>query len=204
MIMFAIGKFFSQLYWNSCEKMLIKSLGTPYRKREIRIRAPFSVSHPELISIGVGTEFQKNARISIYPELVDRDTSNRSNLKIGSNCYFGNRVSFLVGDEIKIGDYVLVADDVSFVSENHGMNPESDIPYMNQILSTAPINIEDGCWIGEKAIIMPGVSVGKQAVIGAGSIVTKDIPAYSVAVGNPARVIKQYDFERHEWKKVND
>ena len=64
------------------------------------------------------------------------------------------------------------------------------------------ITVGDNCWIGEKTTILPGVNIGKGCVIGAMSVVTKDIPDYSIAAGNPARVIKRYDFEAHEWKKV--
>ena len=82
------------------------------------------------------------------------------------------------------------------------MNPESDIPYMDQTLSSQPVIIEDGCWIGEKVCIMPGVTIGRKSIIGAGSIVTKSIPGYCIAVGNPAKVIKKYNFKSHNWESV--
>ena len=62
-------------------------------------------------------------------------------------------------------------------------------------LSAAPINIEDGVWIGGHAVISAGVTVGKNSIIGAGSVVTEDIPANSVAVGNPARVIRKINID---------
>ena len=58
------------------------------------------------------------------------------------------------------------------------------------------------CWVGEKVIIMPGVTIGDRSIIGAGAIVTRDIPPYSIAVGNPAKVIKRYNFKTHSWEKV--
>jgi len=64
------------------------------------------------------------------------------------------------------------------------------------------IIIEDECWIGANAVITAGVTIGKHSVIAAGSVVTKNIPPYSVAVGNPARVIKQYNFETKQWLRV--
>lgn len=61
---------------------------------------------------------------------------------------------------------------------------------------------EDECWIGERAIIMPGVTIGKRSVIGAGAVVTKSVPQYCVAVGNPAKIIKKFDFEQGKWVRV--
>ena len=87
-------------------------------------------------------------------------------------------------------------------SENHGMDPESEKSYMRQPLVSKPVSIGDGCWIGEKVCILPGVTIGKKCVIGAGSVVTKSIPDYSIAVGNPAKVVKQYNFETQHWEKV--
>ena len=66
-----------------------------------------------------------------------------------------------------------------------------------------PIKIENNVWIGANSVVLPGVQIGNHSVIGAGSIITKDIPPYSVAVGNPARIVKRYDMDLKEWVKVN-
>ena len=71
-----------------------------------------------------------------------------------------------------------------------------------QKILTAPIVIEDDCWIAANAVITAGVKIGKHSVIAAGAVVTKDIPPFSVAVGNPAKVIKQYNEELKAWQKV--
>ena len=63
------------------------------------------------------------------------------------------------------------------------------------------IKIEDGVWIGNSVIILPGVKIGKKSIIGAGSVVCKSIPDYCVAVGNPARIIKRYDHSSNIWRK---
>jgi len=70
-----------------------------------------------------------------------------------------------------------------------------------QKVTTKPIVIEDEAWIGANAVITAGVTVGKHSVVAAGAVVTKDIPPYSIAVGNPARVIKRYNFETGIWEK---
>jgi len=67
---------------------------------------------------------------------------------------------------------------------------------------TAPIIVEDDCWIGANVVAVAGVTISKHSIVAAGSIVTKNIPPYSVAVGNPARVIKTYNPETKTWEKV--
>lgn len=120
-------------------------------------------------------------------------------LQIGDGCYIGQRNSFLVGADICVGNEVLMASDICITSENHSMNPQNQMSYGKQPLVIEPVSIGEGCWIGEKVVILPGVTVGKKSIIGAGSIVTKNIPDYCIAVGNPAKVIKYYDFESNQW-----
>ena len=57
-------------------------------------------------------------------------------------------------------------------------------------------------WIGEKVTVLPGITIGEKSIIGANSVVTKDIPPFCIAAGNPASIIKRYDFEKHEWVRV--
>lgn len=77
------------------------------------------------------------------------------------------------------------------ISNNHD-------PYDLPVLTCKPVLIKESAWIGAGATILPGVCIGKHAVIGAASVVTKDVPDYAVAVGNPARVIRMLDKERFE------
>lgn len=150
--------------------------------------------------IGNGTRINKYARMQCYGQ-----NEEVGKITIGKDCYIGFRFTILSGPgaQVQLGDDVLIASDVMISNENHGMNPEDSVPYMDQPLTTASVEIGDGCWIGEKVCIMPGVTIGKKVIIGAGSVVTKSIPDYSIAVGNPARVIKSYDFKTHRWIKID-
>ena len=97
-------------------------------------------------------------------------------------------------DSITIGDNVLFGRGVLIVDNSHGrLSPEEvDIPpAQRKLYSKGPVVIEDNVWLGEGVAVMPGVRIGYSAVIGAHSVVTSDIPARCVAVGSPARVIKQ-------------
>ena len=71
-----------------------------------------------------------------------------------------------------------------------------------QGVSTQPVVIEDDVWVGANSVILPGVTLGKHCVVAAGSVVSHSVPPYSICAGCPARIIKTYDFETKEWKKV--
>ena len=110
------------------------------------------------------------------------------NLSIGEYCSLNSFIHIWAGKAgVKIGDRVMIASHVAISSLTH--NYETD----NMCFAPAidkPITINDDVWIGAHSIIMPGVTLGKGAVIGAGSVVTRNIPEYAVAMGVPAKVIK--------------
>lgn len=102
---------------------------------------------------------------------------------------------------VTIGNNVILAQNIVVSALNHEYR-DVTIPIHQQKIITAPIVIEDDCWIAANAVITAGVTIGKHSVVAAGAVVTKSIPPYSVAVGNPAKVIKQYDFEKQEWVRL--
>lgn len=102
---------------------------------------------------------------------------------------------------VHIGNNVMFAQNVVLSGLNHGYEDVSISPSLQKV-KVNKINISDDVWIGANAVITAGVNIGKHAIIGAGSVVTKDVPDFSIAVGNPARVIKKYNFENKEWEKA--
>lgn len=181
---------------NQTQKRLFGSFGTGSE-----IELPWI--HGQYVSnifIGNHTTVLKHSRMQIYPDKNGRIPS----IKIGNHCYLGYYLSILAAQDVVIGSHVLFASNITITSENHGMNPESAVSYMNQELIGKPVSIGDGCWIGEKVIILPGVHIGRKSIIGGGSVVTKDVEDYCIAAGNPARVIKRYDFLEHKWKKSEE
>ena len=110
-------------------------------------------------------------------------------LIIGRNVYINPNLLAMARGGITIEDEVQLAANVQLISNNHDL-------YDRQILICRPILTREGAWVGAGATIMPGVTVGRYAVVGSAAVVTKDVPDYGVAVGNPARVIKLLDPEK--------
>lgn len=118
---------------------------------------------------------------------------------IGENSLIG--LGNVIIGPVKIGNHVILAQNIVASGLNHNY---SDIrqPIHQQGVTVMPITIEDECWIGANVVITAGVTIGRHSVIAAGSVVTKNVPPYSVAVGNPSRIIKRYDEEQNEWIKT--
>lgn len=123
-------------------------------------------------------------------------------VRIGKDVCIENRFSALSAAPIIIGDNCLFASDIMITSENHGMNPEESSSYSKTKLETDKVVIGDGCWLGEKVCIMPGVTLGERTIVAAGAVVTKSFPAYSLIGGVPAILLKTYNFESHTWESV--
>lgn len=118
---------------------------------------------------------------------------------IGNNVGIG--LSNVIIGPVTLGNYVMLAQNIVISGLNHGFE-DVTLPPRLQKVKTKQIIINDNVWIGANSSITAGVTIGKNAIIGAGSVVTKDIPAYCVAVGNPAKVIKQYNFETGSWERI--
>ncbi len=109
---------------------------------------------------------------------------------IGDRCLIG-RGSGIVGHlSIEIGDDVWTGHHIYITDQNHGFDDPS-LPISQQIQPERPVRIGDGSWIGHGAVILPGARIGRNVVIGANSVVSGEIPDYSVAVGAPATVIRR-------------
>ena len=109
----------------------------------------------------------------------------------GDNFGFGKGCRVYAGGGITIGSYVMIGPYVTLITSNHRY--ETQCSYEDNYDEFKPIVIRDDVWIGERAMILPGVTIGHGAIVGAGAIVTKDVPEYAVVGGNPAKVLKYRD-----------
>jgi acetyltransferase-like isoleucine patch superfamily enzyme len=145
----------------------------------VRLRGRVQVSGCGELLLGEGVSLNGTV---VPVELV---TYSSGRIEIGSQTFINYGTSIAARASVKIGSYCLLGH-YTFVMDNnqHGMIRRWDLP------QSEPVIIEDHVWIGSKTVILPGVHIGSRAVVGAGSVVTKDIPPRCVAAGNPARVIR--------------
>lgn len=152
------------------------------------------------IRIGKNCRLRRGVSITCYNHNFKQKLEPR--LTIGNNVYINSGFIGLISDKVTIEDNVTLGPNVSIMSHSHGLDPKSK-SYLDNDLVVASVTLKEGCWLGDKVIVLPGVTIGKKSVIGAGSVVTKSIDDYCIAVGNPCRIIKRYNFEKSCWEKVN-
>lgn len=143
------------------------------------------------ISIGSNLYCGKNIVWEVYDAYGQQKFSPQ--VRIGDNSSFGDNGHLTCINSVTIGNGVRIGRKVFICDNSHGRctRPELDIPAnVRPMYSKGPIVIEDNVWIGEMACILPNVKIGKGSIIGANSVVTKDIPDHALACGNPAKVIK--------------
>jgi len=163
------------------------------------VRRPFYLRGSGKITLGKGFTAGPGLRIDAWGVAAS--------VTIGTDVEVNNNVHIGAVSSVAIGDRVLIASGVFISDHNHGSysgpNASSPlIPPAQRPLHVQPVVIEEDVWLGEHVCILPGVRIGKGAIVGAGSIVTRSVPAYTIAVGSPARVVKRFDFDANAWSPV--
>lgn len=149
---------------------------------------PSRVFSPSAISVGHHTVFNDGVILTAWPEY-----GWDAEIEIGNNCTIGAFNHITAAKKIVIGDGFLSGKWVTITDNSHGEMSREDMnlpPAKRKVTSKGPVIIGKNVWIGDKATILPGVTIGDGVVIGANSVVTHDIPSYCVAAGNPAKVIR--------------
>ena len=178
--------------------------------KNLQILMPRTISRPQRIYIGDDVWLGPGALLApatnfpsrpLFPEGMSADFRQVFDPKIT----IGNRVTSTGGlilgahQEITIEDDVMFASNVMISDALHGYET-ANVPYKYQPMGhIAPIVIKRGCWVGQNVVVLPGVTIGEHTIIGANSVVTKSIPARSIAYGVPARVVKSWDEAAHDW-----
>jgi len=161
-----------------------KGKGSLVRRRTRMDVLPFN-----FFSMGVNSTIEDFATVNngVGPVIIGDRT------RIGLGCV-------LIGP-VTVGNDVMFAQNIVVSGLNHGYQDINTPPSL-QPVETKPINIGDDVWIGANAVITAGVTIGKHAVVAAGSVVTKDVPDFSKAAGNPARILKKYNPETKQWERL--
>ena len=142
------------------------------------------------LSIGDATRVMYGAELNVY----NFRGLESAGIHIGSRCVIGPSTIITGQGGVNIGDNVIIGPGVKILPVNHEFT-DTEVLIREQELSAKGINIEDNVWIGGGAIVLDGVNIGTGSVVGAGSVVTQDILAGSVVVGNPARIVKSREHQ---------
>lgn len=167
------------------------------------IRRPIYVRGRSSMKLGDGLTTGVNVRLDAFASRGSPPV-----LHIGRHVQLNDSVHIAAIEQVVIGDYTLIASRVFISDHNHGNYQVQDAastpktPPANRPLSSQPVHIGCNVWIGEQVCILPGVTIGDGAIVGANSVVTRDIPPNSIAVGNPARVIRVFDALTQTWRRT--
>jgi len=160
------------------------------------IRRPVYIRGKKGLRFGCGFTTGYRCRIETFGD------GKEPTLVIGTNCKIGDQVHIVASERVTIGDDCLLASHIFISDTNHGdENSDPGIPPDSRPLTAAPVTIGSRVWIGEGVAVLPGAEIGDGCIIGAHAVVKGKIPAYTVAVGAPARAVKQYNFETGRWEK---
>ena len=181
-------------------KAILKAEGLPLIEHNVRLLCPANIrlgkqvyldsqvylhALPAGIHIGDGTSLMYGCSFHVFNY---RDLPH-AGIFTGKNCFFGEYTSIRGQGGVHIGDGVYTGTHVQIAAVNH-VYGDPDKFIKDQGITAEGIHIEDDVWLGSNVVVVDGVTIGKGCVVGAGAVVTKDLPPYSVAVGMPARVVK--------------
>lgn len=191
---YSISEFISTTFALISTKLVYKN--ARLIRRPIYMRGKSSISYDEGLTTGHACRF-------------DLPGGNKKTLIIGKNCEIGDNVHIVAHQNVIIGDNCLMASKTFISDTNHGdyagENQSSpNTPPNERNLTTKPVSIGNNVWIGENVCILPGVRVGSGCIIGANSVVNKDIPDNCIAVGSPAKVVKIYNIEKKSWERIKE
>lgn len=154
-----------------------------------------NINHPECISLGNDVVIGSFSWIGAYGE-KDQPAGK---LIIGNRVHIGSHSTIIAKNKIKIGNNILMSQRVVILDNIHEYKDIEKAVIDQPISDRGEIIIEDNCFIGVNSVILQKVKIGKHAIIGANSVVTHDVPSYSVVAGSPAKIIKRYDFKKKAW-----
>lgn len=160
-----------------------------------------AIRNARYISLGNNVYLDNNAILQIPEEHIGYGL-HKPKLEIEDKVTVGSTTMISAVKSIQIKENVLISQHCFIGDHDHGYKDINTPIRYQDLTNVKPIVIDEGAWIGANVTVVSGVRIGKNAVIGTNSVVTKDIPDYSVAVGVPTKVIKKYNFKTKKWEKV--
>ena len=202
----------SKIKSNPRLKSVIHFLLIPRNQARPRLWVKYFVN-PFLHHKGKGAKVRRRTRMDILPfnkfsigensTIEDFSTINNGvgDVIIG----YGTRIgmSNVIIGPVSVGNNVIFAQNIVLSGLNHGYEDINTPPRLQKV-TVSPIIIEDDVWVGANAMIAAGVTVGKHSVVAGGSVVTKNVPSFSVVACNPEKKKKKYNFEINKWERVNN
>ena len=164
--------------------------------KRLKVGKNITLYKPLFIRIGNDVIISDNVSLFVNP------LKDKADIIIGNRVLLGKYNDFGCSNKIVIEDDVITAPYVHITDRDHNFEDVTTPIMWQGANSKGPVIIKKGCWIGFGAQIMSGVVIGQQSVVAAGSIVTKDVPEYSVVGGNPAKIIKKYNVITQKWERV--
>ena len=188
----------SKLYTN-----LIKNSFYRFGKDSI-IKPILNSSNENFISVGRHVNIGSFCRITVSTEFGGHKvkSDNKVRIKIGDNVDMGNNSFISANNNIEIGNHVIMSSYVFITDHDHGFSDMEKSLHEQPLTQGGYVRIGNNVFLGEKCSILRNVTIGERAVIAANSVVTKDVPAHSIVAGNPAKIVKKYDFKKKKWTKV--
>ena len=158
------------------------------------------VNNPKCIFLGKGVGIGANTFLGPVVEYAGIPYNPK--ITVGEGTWIGKNCSIAAIDSVEIGKHVLFAGYVHITDHSHGYEDITRPIAPQQLISKGPVVIEDDCWLGFSCEILSGVHIGKHSIVAARAVVTKDVPPYSIVAGNPAKIVKRYNFETKQWEKI--
>ncbi len=172
-----------------------------FGERSVICFPPNTLFNVHAIRIGSHTMIGPQATLSAGM-VPDQPLVHDAIVRIGDRCLIGKGSGIVGHWSITIGDDVWTGHHVYITDQNHGYRDVTQ-PISRQVMPERPVSIGDGSWLGHGTVVLPGSQIGRHVVIGAGSVVTGTIPDFTVAAGNPARVLRRYDGDAGAWVAVS-
>ncbi len=181
-----------ELYWPGDEEIMKEQLGYLDRLYDFNMTRPNELEKRQQLMQEMFAEMGEGC----YIEPPFHSNWGGHHVHLGKNVYANFNLTIVDDTHVYVGDYTMIGPNVTIATAGHPILPELREKGLQY---NVPVHIGKNCWIGAGTLIMPGITIGDNVVVGAGSVVTKDLPSNVVAVGNPCRILREVNDHDKEY-----